>query len=307
MSASTESAPARLEPAVPEHLVPSADPVTASDDAELRRLGERLSLRRYLAEVWSFREFAAIGPVAQMRAESSETRLGTAWNLINPLLLVAVYYLIFQVILGIEERRGVSNYLPFLTVGILAYNFLRRSTQSGSKSIIKGRKMMQSIYFPRVILPMSATVTQLLSYFWSIGAMVILLPIMGVRPSRMLLLFPVALILQLVMNFGLSFLAARLTFHFRDFENLLPFLLRVGTYISGVLIPINPDIISNDLLRGALRVLPTSAIVDVVRQTLLDDYAFDPVSWILAGVWSVVLMTVGFWWFTRAENEYGRV
>lgn len=295
-------------PTVPQDLHPkrSAAKVYSSDDSRLFTLGSRVPLRRYLSEMWAYREFAAVAPMAQLRAQSKETVLGRAWNLLNPLLLIAVYFLIFQVILGIETRRGVDNYLPFLTVGILTYNFLRTSTNGGALSIVRGRKLMQSLYFPRALLPISSTITQMLSHLWAIAAMVILLPIMGVQPSVRMFAFPLVLIVQVFMNLGLAFIAARFTFHFRDFQNFLSYLLRIGMYLSGVLIPINSDIVSNEVILLAVRLTPSFAVVDMARQSLLGT-EFDPLVWVTGGVWSLVMFVGGFWYFRHAENEYGRV
>ena len=292
-------------PVVPLELQPPSG-APSVEPADLVTLGSRVSLRQYLADMWAYREFAATAPMAQVQAKSNETVLGKAWNLLNPLFLIAIYYLIFQVILGIESRRGVDDYLPFLTVGVITYNFIRTSTNGGSLSVVKGRRLMQSLYFPRALLPLSSTITQGLAHLWAIGALAILLPIMGVRPTPTLLLFPVAVLLTALMNFGLALIAARFTFHFRDFNNFLPYVLRVGMYVSGVLIPINSDMIGNSILLFVLRATPTFALIEVTRETLLGE-PLDPVMWAVATAWSLGLLTVGFWYFRQAENEYGRV
>lgn len=271
--------------------------------AGLVTLGSRVPLRTYMADIWNHREFATTVSVGQLRAKNEDTMLGRAWNLLNPLLLIAIYYLIFQVILGVENRRGVDNYLPFLTVGVLTYNFSRSTAQGGALAIIKNRGLMQTLYFPRALLPISSTIGLGISQLYAVGAMLILLPLMGVRPTRMLLLFPVVFLIHAMLNVGVAFVVARITFHFRDFENLLSYILRLGMYVSGVLIPINAELISNDVVLWTLRLTPFFSIIEMTRQTLLGT-PFDPVIWGVGILWAVALMAGGMLYFRQAENEY---
>lgn len=272
----------------------------------LQRLGSTIPLGRYLALLWGHREFAATVPLGQLQTQHQDSVLGRIWNLLNPLLLIAVYYLIFQVILGIESRRGVDNYLPFLTVGILTYNYSRGAANGGALAIITNRGLMQTLYFPRALLPITATIVQGLSHLYSVAVMLVLLPLLGVRPTAMWLLLPVVLSIHSILNLGVAFGVARITYHFRDFQKFLSYILRIGMYVSGVLIPINADLISSDVLLWTLRLLPFYSIIEITRETLLG-IPFDPVNWIVAIVWAIVLLTVGFWYFRQAENDYANV
>jgi teichoic acid transport system permease protein len=288
----------------PPSLVLPPDPLAVWPD--LRRVGSKLPLRAYLAEVWRRREFAVTVPLGELKAQNQDTVLGQLWHLLNPLFLIGVYYLIFGVILGIEERRGVDDYLPFLIVGIITYDFTRSSMQTGARMIVKNRKLMQSINFPRAILPLSAMVSETLAFLYGLPVMLVLLLIAGVRPSWGWLLIPVVVVVQAAMNLGLAMITARLAFHFRDVQQFLPYLLRIWLYTSGVLIPINADMIGNDWLRRILQLNPMYSIIEMMREAVLGG-AIQSRVWIVGPVWALVLLVGGFWYFRRAENEYGRV
>ena len=296
-------------PHVPTELRPTSSVdglVSDADRAQLRQVGGHARLRDYLAEMWAFREFAAVLPLGQVAAQTRHTVLGSLWNLMNPLLLVAVYYFIFQVVLGIESRRGIDDYLPFLTVGVLSYNFTRASIQGGALVVVKNRAMLHSLSFPRALLPISGLVGQGVLHLWGVAAMLILLPLMGVRPTWQWLLFPLVLLLHAGLNLGFAFFASRFTFHFRDFERFLPYLLRIGFYGSGILIPIIPEFIANDLLRIILQANPIFMVVDLARQVLLG-YPPQPLYALFSTLWVVGLVLFGFVYFRRAEDRYGLV
>ena len=275
---------------------------------ELRRVGVKVTLREYLAELWRRREFAITVPLGQLRANNQDTVLGQFWHLLNPLLLVGVYYVVFGVILQIEERRGmdIDDYLAFLIVGVLTFNYTRSTVQSGARMIVKNRQLVQSINFPRAILPASAMVAETLAHFYAIPIMFGLLLLTGATPNVLwLMIFPIVL-LQAMLNLGLALAVSRLTFHFRDVQNLLPFLLRIWFYLSGVLYPINEELIPQTWARVLLELNPAYAVVEASRAAFLSG-RLDAGTWITLALWSVLGLVIGFWFFRQAESEYGRV
>ncbi len=302
------SAPRR--PVVPDDLRPHPDhrqqAVASAADPDLVEIGAQVGLRRYLAQLWEHREFALTVPLGQLQARNQDTMLGRAWYLLNPMLLIAIYYLIFQVILGIEGRRGVENFLPFLTVGVIVYGYTRSSVQSGASSVVRSRRLVRSLFFPRTILPLGVLIAQTTTYLYALGTMLVLVLLMGEQPSWRWLLLPVALAIQAVLNLGLALFAARFTFHFRDFSNLLPFVLRLGLYVSGVIIPINDQLVPQDPLRWLLQANPVYNVLEMNRQLVLGT-SFEPRVWIVGTLWAAVLLVAGFVYFRRAEDRYSGV
>jgi teichoic acid transport system permease protein len=288
----------------PQPLALPADPLAAWPD--LRRVGSKLPLRAYLREVWLRREFAVTVPLGELKAQNQDTLLGQLWHLLNPLFLIGVYYLIFGVMLGVEGRNGVNDYLPFLIVGVITFDFTRSSVQTGARMIVKNRKLVQSINFPRAILPLSAMVSESLSFLYGLPVMLFLLLLAGVRPSVGWLLIPVVVVVQAALNLGLAMATARLAFHFRDVQQFLPYLLRIWLYTSGVLIPINAELIGNPVILRIMQLNPMYSIIEMMREAVLGG-AIQSRVWLVGPVWASVALVFGFWYFRRAENEYGRV
>ncbi|MCC5947061.1 MAG: ABC transporter permease [Nitriliruptoraceae bacterium] len=302
----------------PEHPRPATDlpvperPSLPADPRQewpaLRRVGVKLPLREYLRELWRRREFAVTVPLGELKAQNQDSALGQLWHLLNPLLLIAVYYLIFGLVLNVESRRGVDNYLPFLIVGVIVFDYTRSSINAGARMIVKNRRLVQSINFPRAVLPLSAIVSETVSYLYAIPVMLVLVMLVEGGPPPQwtwLLLVPVTM-LQAMFNLGISMVVARLSFHFRDIQQLLPFALRLYFYSSGVIIPINIDIIPNQTLLTILQLNPAYAIVEMARDAVLVG-PLDAQIWVVGGVWSIVMLSFGFWFFRQAESEYGRV
>ena len=278
---------------------------------ELRRVGTKLPLRDYLRELWIRREFAITVPMGELRAQNQDTSLGQLWHLLNPMLLIGIYYFVFGIVLDIEGRGGVDDYLPFLIVGIITFNYTRSSAQSGARMIVKNRRLVQSINFPRAILPVSSIVSETISHLYAIPVMLVLLLSTNfldeatVFPSLWWLLLIPIVVLQALFNLGIAMAVARFAFHFRDVQNFMPYLLRLWFYMSGVLYPIGP-LIETDWLRGLLYANPAWSIIEIARDALLYERMVGWV-WALAIGWTFVTLIFGFWYFRRAESEYGRV
>lgn len=273
---------------------------------ELRRVGLLLPTRDYLRELWARREFAVTVPLGELKAQNQDTSLGQLWHLLNPAFLIAVYFFIFDVVLNVSERGGVDNYLSYLVVGVLTFDYTRSAIQSGARMIVKNRRLVQSINFPRAILPVSAIVSESFSHLYAVAVMLVLLPFIGEPLQFTWLLLPVIFLVQALFNLGLAMAVARFAFHFRDAQNFMPYLLRLWFYMSGVLYPVTEAFVGRPVIVWMLRANPAWVIIEISRDALLDG-EFVVWKWALALAWTTVILTFGFWYFRRAESEYGGV
>jgi teichoic acid transport system permease protein len=164
-------------------------------------------------------------------------------------------------------------------------------------------RLIQSLTFPRAILPISSTLRESLAQIPVLGVLLVFLLATGARPTWSWLLVPVAYALQVLFNAGAAFLAGRATFHFRDMEQLLPFVLRLWFYVSGVFF--TADRIPAGWARTLFEANPVYAFIALNRELLLQGGAA-PALWGRAGAWAVALVAVGFVFFQRREGEYGR-
>lgn len=274
----------------------------------LTRVGQRVGLSAYLTGIWRWRDFLVRIPMAERKARNQDSVLGQLWNLLNPLLLIAVYYLIFGVVLGVEGRGGVEAYLPFLIVGIIAFDYTRSATQAGSQTMVRHRALMQTVSFPRAVLPLSVLVAETAAYLYAVPVMLVLASLApgGPAPQLSWLLLVPALAIQAMFNLGALMIVARISIRFRDIQQFLPYLLRLLLYASGVLIPISVDLIPNTTLVAVLQANPMYNLVEMVRGAVLYGGG-DARVWLVGTGWAVATLLIGFWYFRRAENEYSSV
>lgn len=267
----------------------------------LMRLGELAPPRQYLRNLWERRDLALAIPLSQLRAENQDTVLGQFWHLLNPLFSAAVYYLIFGVILN--TSRGIDNFTGFLVIGVFLFQYLSKCFQSGARVIVQNTALMQSLSFPRIILPLGSVIGETIAFLPGLGVMMLMLLATGERPSLFWLAVIPVIGTQFLFNLGLAFFAARSTFHFRDFANFLPYMTRIWFYMSGVMFSIEQR--TTGKLQQILELNPAHAFITVVRDVTM--HGSLPAHEVRVGLaWTASVFIVGMWFFRRREMEYGR-
>lgn len=284
--------------------VTGSDHADRPDESHLFEMQAVPPTREYLQRMWDKRDFSAALPVEELRASHQATLLGNVWHLANPIMSVIVYYLIFGIILGVS--RGIENYTLFLVVGVFAYRQTGSCVIGGARSISSNTGLMRAIRFPRAILPLSTVISNLMTFGFELTIVAGVAVVTGEGVSRRWLVLPFIVLVHTVLNLGLAFITARLNDMFRDVQQILPFIMQLGRYASGVMFTLqdrmadapgwmhviikwNPLITVLDLYRWAFMGSPV-ALDDIVR---------------LVGI-SVVSLLFGFRFFVAAESRYGR-
>jgi teichoic acid transport system permease protein len=307
----------------------------------LQRIGVRPKIGPYLREAWDRRDFAYTIAVGQLRAENQNTVLGNLWHLLNPLMLAGVYYFVFGVILG---GRGAvhPNYAAFLIVGIFVYHFSLKVIMGGARVIIVNVDLIKNIRFPRALLPLASTIQETFAQMPALLAMGVIvfvtewlrLPgavedgdiagyvlaswtgtgdpeIPAILTLWWLLVIPLLLV-QSIFNFGMALIVARLTFHFRDTEFVLGYILRLLFYSSGVFFGVElvrdqfggRGLLSEILVYG-FAINPFYGFIRLTREAVMEGTT-SLWYWRNIIIAALVALVLGFIYFRRREHEYSR-
>lgn len=274
----------------------------------LVEVGVEPGFRDYLRRVWARRDFILTIPLGQLRAQNQNSVLGSAWHLLNPLLLAFVFYLVFGVLF--DAGREIDNFPAFLIIGIFIFTFTQKVVMSGARAITTNLALIRSVNFPRVCLPIASSLGETYAQLAAVAVMLVVVILTGVVPTAWWLLLVPIMAMQTLFNVGLALVVARLTFHYRDIENLMPFVFRLWLYLSGVFFSI--DFVARQAReRGLDWVVPLAeanpvyVYMTLVRNVLIDVPAATS-SWLYAVGWALVSLTCGFQFFRAHEAEYGR-
>jgi teichoic acid transport system permease protein len=278
---------------------------TADTTQNLTSVNAQLPTREYLVDMWNRRDFAIAVPLEQLRSEHKTTLLGNLWHLGNPLLVVAVFYFIFGVLL--ESNRGIDNFLLWLTIGVFTFRLTDGSVLGGAASITRNKGLIRAIKFPRALLPISVVISRLITFGIELSLLAAFTLLSGVGLSRRLLVLPLILVIHTALNLGGAFIAARLNEAFRDVQQIIPFLFRLLRYLSGVMFPIQRFL--GDKITGLpeaiLSANPLLRIIDLYRWVFLGT-EIDVGETAKTVVIAVLILWFGFRYFRAAEWRYGR-
>ena len=271
-------------------------------DTGLRDAHASLQLRPYLRDLWSRREYMTFVARSELRSRQMTSVLGNLWHLLNPILQIIVYYLIFGLFLKVS--RGVENYILFITVGVFIFSDIQRATMAGAGSMVNNRGLLQALSFPRAMLPVTTTVTETLATAPSLIVIYVVALISGEPPSWRWPLIMLVVVAQFWFNLGLALLAARAATHFNDIRQILPFIFRILIYASGVIFSVDAYA-ANSEWAWAFQANPIYCWLSISRWCIIGGELRG--TWFLSvAIWTIVLLAAGTWWFRNAEHRYGR-
>ena len=275
------------------------------DPSGLSRIGVRPPLGDYIRQLWQRRHFIWYDAHHRASTQNARMRLGNVWLVLRPLVDASFYFVIFGLVLN--ASRGVANFPAFIVIGILLYRSTATSISGGATLLRNNRAMIKAFTFPRASIPIAAVLQASMTAVFTMAMMcvaIMLIPPHAFPQVTWPLLVPIFLI-QATLNLGLMFFTARIGFHLPDMANVLGVVSRFLMYGSGVMFPIE-RFIHNETALQIVTLNPLYQIIDMARSVLIDGQIPEVRSWVIAVAWAMGALVLGFVYFWRAEESYGR-
>ncbi|MEU9127656.1 ABC transporter permease [Kitasatospora sp. NPDC048540] len=288
-------------------------PKQLADKYGLTVSGRRPGLFAYSRQLWNRRHFIMAFATARLVAQYTTAKLGQVWQVATPLLNCLVFYIVFGVILG---NKGIPHYVAWLCIGVFVFQFTQSAVQAGTRAISDNLGLIRALHFPRASMPIAFTVIQLQQLLISMVVLVAIVLGSGIPPTDTWILVIPALILQSAFNTGLALIMARIGAKTSDISQLIPFVMRAWLYMSGVMYSIQDRIDKwPHYIQVIMTINPASVYMDLIRYAMVPEI-YDPATknhqklphhqWELGIAWAVVTFVVGYVFFWKAEEEYGR-
>jgi ABC-2 type transport system permease protein len=228
--------------------------------------------------------------------------LGYVWQVMHPLLLFGVLYLVFTEVVRIGG--DVPFYGVSLLAGIVLFVFLSESTSQSVQSLVEREPIVRKIQFPRLAVPLSVVVTALLRLGLNLLVVIVFLLAAGGEVRLSWLELPLLIVLLALLAVGAASLLSALYVHFRDVKPIWDVVLQVLFYGSPIFWTI--DVITNDTVRELLMLNPFAAVLQQFRHAVIDSAhpsAFEALgggALILVPLLLIALLAVGgFRYFDR--------
>jgi len=239
----------------------------------------------------------------ELRQKYKGSALGVAWYLINPLVLMGAYALVFKVLLDVAN---IPDYPVFLLAGLIVWVFFAQALLAAAPSLVLNAPLVRKVRFPRETIPASVATVQLITF---VAMLLLLLPVaLVVRDSLdpALLLLPVIVAFLFCLVLGLSMLVAVLHAHFRDVEPVLAAGLLPWFFLTPLFLPVDefPGIDDHELIGDLLEWgNPVAPFVDSVRTILWAGEAPDAAHLAYVAAAGLIALALGAVVFRRMERD----
>ena len=248
-------------------------------------------------EIYNYRELLKTNIKKEIRGKYKGSWLGVLWTFLNPLLMLAVYAFVFPYIL----RVNVDNYTIFMIVALIPWNFFTTAIQSGTGSVVANGNILKKVYFPREIIPISITTSQLVNFLITCIIMAVFIIFSGVGFSVHALLFPLLVLIQYILILGLTFILSALTVFVRDIDHFVSVILMLGFYAT-------PIVYQGEMLPKKFQIFlklnPMAQLVEAYRSILYYHRMPDMTMLVIWGLGSVALLVVGYLIFKKLEKSF---
>lgn len=261
-----------------------------------------------LAELWIYRELVYNLTARDLKVRYKNSMLGIAWSLLNPLLMMLVFTLVYTVMLGQNQRQ---DYPVFILSGLLPWNFFSASIMSGTFSIVGNSHLIKKVYFPREVLPLSILLSNLVNFLIALPVLIILALLLGVPLSVWVLLLPIVLLVQMIFALGVSLFLAAVNVFYRDVQQIMEVVILAWFFLTPIIWDVNMLPASKVILGITIPVQrltyilnPMASIVATYRDIL---YYGRPIGWdffLRTIVTAVIVLLIGYAVFHRLQKRF---
>ena len=232
-----------------------------------------------------------------IKVRYKQTVLGAAWAVLQPVLSMIIFSIIFGRFAGIPSD-GVP-YPIFVYAGLLPWTFFANSVARSGVSLVNNAHLITKVYFPRLFIPISSVGAMLIDFALSFVVYIVIMLWYMQLPGVSVLLLPVLIALTILTAVGTGCLLAGLTATYRDFRFVIPFMVQVWMFASPVIYPVT---LLPERFQWLMAFNPMSGIIGAFRSVLLNK----PLDWPALGISTliaVVIFVVGVYNFRRTERR----
>lgn len=252
-----------------------------------------IDIKKILVLVWAKANL-------NLRSEASVNYLSYAWWIIEPLLHMVVYYVVFSFLLA----RGDENYVAFLLTGLIPFLWFTKTINHAMGSILQGKNLMNQLYVPKLFFPLTCIVQNTIKQSVIFVLLIIFLWAYGISPNIMWLYMLPIIFIQLLFITGCSLLAALVVPFVRDMSFIIPTAIQFLMFCSGIFFSHHDIPVS---AQGIFFLNPMAVLLSAFRDVLIDGVtpSFNLLGYVFG--FSCLLITLAMWLYKKLEYILPRV
>lgn len=304
-----------------------ANEAPASQRSSAERPGPLTLVTTAVRETMSRRRLIRYLVSADIKKKGTDTLLGNLWWLLDPLIAMAVYVFVMEVIF----RRSVPDFALFLLAAVIPFKWFTQSISDAVGSVVRNEKLIKQVQFPKIVLPIAGSVSEVIS--WAFGMVLVLglslLLANGAHLTIQVLWIPVIAVVQYTFILGLAFIVSAFTVFYRDVGIIIGHLMRLLFFMSPILWSFDAAAGRGAQIKESvgetgyllLQYNPIAILIQSYRHAIygsLDVDAAGELTWraptgpdlaplVVLFLGSLVLLFLGTWFFKRLEPAFAKV
>ncbi|EGR1023352.1 ABC transporter permease [Vibrio cholerae] len=235
-----------------------------------------------------------------LRSEASVNYLSYLWWIVEPLLHMSLYYLVFSIFLN----HGVDDYVPFLLSGLIPWLWFSKSISHAMNSIIHGRALMNQLYVPKIFFPLTCLVQDFVKQIIVFFLLLSFLIFYGYEATGVWFFLFIIVVIQLVFTLALGIIAAIVVPFIRDFSIIIPTLLQFLMFSSGIFFDTSN---MSEHIKKLFFLNPIAVLIEMYRSVLIKSTVPDVVHILYVAVLASIMLLIGMFLYKKLEYRIPRV
>jgi lipopolysaccharide transport system permease protein len=255
-----------------------------------------------IKEIWRYRDLLYFFTWRDVKVKYKQTAIGVLWAILQPFMAMVVFSIFFGKLLKVPSD-GIP-YPIFVYTGLLLWQFFSSSLSAVSSCLVGNQSIITKVYFPRLIIPISAILTNLIDFAIASVILIGMMFYYGYLPNLIgILILPLLILISFLAALGFGLFLASINVKYRDVRYILPYFMQMLLYVTPVIYPASITGKYSKLL--ALN--PMTGVVKAARAAILGNA---PINWNLLGISAVaclIAVIVGFTYFKKTERTFADI
>lgn len=254
-----------------------------------------------IQELWQYRELFWAFVVRDIKVRYKQTLIGALWAILQPLTTMIVFSFFFGTIARIGSD-GVP-YPIFSYSGLILWTYFTSALTASSNSMVGASNLITKVYFPRIIIPLAATLTGLIDYAIASLILAALLIFFHITPPLAILSLPLLVVLTWILASGLGMFLAAINVKYHDVKYAIPFFIQLMLFFTPVIYPIS--IAPN--FKNILMLNPMTGIIEAHRAVILGNHPINLISLGISVILTIVIFLAGSLYFRSVEKYFADI
>lgn len=248
-------------------------------------------------KIYDYRELLKTNVKKEIRGKYKNSFLGVLWSFLNPLLQIAVYAIVFPLIL----KNDQPNYVIFLCSALIPWTFFATTFTRSAATIIENGNIIKKVYFPREIMPISIVTSEAVNFVISTIIIIAFVLLYGLGLTKYIIYYPLVLLVQYLFLLAISLVVSCITVYIRDLQHLIGVALQLLFYAT-------PIVYSGDTIpeqfRWILNINPMTHIINGYRDIFYNQVRPDIMNLLVLGAIMIVACIIGYMIFNKLQKGF---